>query len=237
MPQSAQQPNLQQQPTSNVSGISNDEIGAPLLDQQAIQDSPIFDEPPVPIADQMKTLEDGHKKRKRLLAVSLIALAVVAVALVVVLFILISGAANNQTAATSSPGAQTSSQSSMASSTSAMASSSKSSAANTNKSGTVVYQYSAKTTSGVQYSVKETVTFQSNGDCEFSTMELTFPDEASATEYVTNLARDYGSNFTLDSQSGANAVVTIDNSGLHLDRDEYENALRYSVEDLVILKK
>ncbi len=68
-------------------------------------------------------------------------------------------------------------------------------------------------------------------------MDMTFPDEASATAFVSNLARDYGSNFTLDQQNGANAVVTIDNSGLHLDRDEYENALRYSVDDLVILKK
>ena len=100
-----------------------------------------------------------------------------------------------------------------------------------------MYQYTANTASGVEYQVEETVTFGSNGDCLTSMMNMTFPDEASAKTFTDNLARDYGTSFKLDSLNGPNAVVTIDNSGLHLTRDQYENALRYSVTNLIVLKK
>ena len=68
-------------------------------------------------------------------------------------------------------------------------------------------------------------------------MVLGFPDEAACADFLENLQRDYGSAYALDSQEGANATVTIDITSLKLDREEYEDALRYSVEDLTVLKK
>lgn len=68
-------------------------------------------------------------------------------------------------------------------------------------------------------------------------MAMQFPTEEAAKDFTDSLARDLGAKYTLDSLNGANATVTVDNSGLGLDRQSYENALRYSVDDLVILKK
>ena len=81
------------------------------------------------------------------------------------------------------------------------------------------------------------MTFDAEGACEFTTMEMEFPNDAACRAYVDVLSNDYGSKLTVDSMDGAKATVTIDNSSLHLDREEYENTLRYSVQDLVILRK
>ena len=85
--------------------------------------------------------------------------------------------------------------------------------------------------------MEETATFSDDGYCQFTTMKMRFPDAEKAKSFTDNLALDYGNTFTLDSLDGANATVTIDNSALRLDREKYEESLRYSVEDLVILKK
>lgn len=219
------------------------DIGKPLLDEKAIKESPMFDKPPVSIEDGMRNLERGRSKRKRLLIIALIVLVLAAIGVAAYFFLSQQGVASKPDVISQTTSVQGSNASS-SSSSSASASSSQSAAASAGEtapsddhSGSVVYQYSANTASGVKYQVEETVTFQYNGDCESSTMSMTFPDEASAKAFTDNLARDYGASFKLESLNGVNAVVVIDNSGLHLNRDEYENALRYSVSDLVVVEK
>ncbi len=232
---------------SEPASEGDDEIGQPLLDERAIAESSIFDEPSVSLEEGMRDLEGARRKRKRLIIIMLIVLAVVAVALVVLLGFVFNGDADKGSADTQQ--AQTQSSSSSASSSSSSkrsqavqnfynsSSSSSSSAASGNQSGYMSFQYTGTTTSGVSYTCMETVTFKSDGDCEFTTMDMEFPNAEAASAFVEALANDYGSNFTLDSQNGAEAKVTINNSGLHLNRKEYEQALRASVEDVVILEK
>lgn len=217
-------------------------VGEPLLDSKAIEDSAMFDKPPVSLEEGMRKSASGHRVRKRVIII----VAIVAVLLggAIAGYILLSEQGVVPRISIETATVQVSPQSS--SSANGSASSAASNAtdpgsapevpAGGDLSGSVVYQYTANTASGVEYKVEETVTFQSNGDCQSSTMNMTFPDEASAKNFTDNLARDYGSSFRLDSLNGNNAVVTIDNSGLHLTRDEYENALRYSVSDLVVTK-
>lgn len=209
-------------------------IGEPLLDGRAIAESSMFDEPAGSIAEGMSGLDEDREKRKKIIVVAVAAAAAVFALILLVLLVLgvFETDAEADAANASSSQAAYSSSSAYGSTTGTSSSSSSKGAA-----GSVVYQYNATTFNGEKYSVKETVTFQSNGDCEFTTMEMTFPSADVAKSFTDTLQRDYGSNYTLDSLDGANATVTIDNSGLHLDREEYEDALRYSVEDLVVLKK
>lgn len=228
------------QPNAKQGHSSTEGLGDPLLDAKAIEESPMFNKPPVSIEEGMRKSESGRKMKRRVLA-AVLAVAVLAAVGAGVFFVLSGQGGMPQSGGNgpSAPASQqnASGQAGSGSSSSSSASSSGSASSGGDLSGTVVYQYSANTASGVEYKVEETVSFQSNGDCESSKMDMTFPDEASAKTFTDNLARDYGASFKLESLNGANAVVTIDNSGLHLSRDEYENALRYSVDDLVVLKK
>lgn len=232
------------QPASQQPASSTSKVGDPLLDPKAIEESTMFDKPPVSIEEGMRKSESGRKARRRII-VAIVAIVVLLCAGVGAYLVLSQQGVVPQISIETktvpvtpqgSNGSSGASSSSSAASSSAAASSANGTGTG-DLSGTVVYQYSANTASGVRYQVEETVTFQANGDCQSSEMRMTFPDEASAKTFTDNLARDYGSSFRLDSLNGVNAVVTIDNSGLHLSRDEYENALRYSVSDLVVLGK
>lgn len=222
---------------------STSKVGDPLLDAKAIEESPMFDKPPVSIKEGMKKSESGRKMRRRVIVVILLVLLLAGGGIAAYTVLSQQGVVPQISIETKTVPVTPQGSSSQAESSSSAASSSRSSSSASSGtgsgdlSGTVVYQYSANTASGVEYKVEETVSFQANGDCQSSTMNMTFPDAASAKTFTDNLARDYGSSFKLDSLNGANAVVTIDNSGLHLSRDEYENALRYSVVDLIVLGK
>lgn len=111
------------------------------------------------------------------------------------------------------------------------------SSSDADQSGSVIYEYTATSSDGVAYTVNDTVTFNSEGKCQTTHMVLGFPNEEACSQFLEDLQRDYGSAYSLDSQDGANATVTIDISSLKFDREEYEDALRYSVEDLTVLKK
>lgn len=219
-----------------------DKVGDPLLDAKAIEESPMFDKPPVSIEEGMRKSTSGRRTRRRVLVTLLVVLVLAGGGTGAYVALSHQGVVpqisiETKTVPVTPQGSSSQGASSSSASSSAGSSSASSGTGSGDLSGTVVYQYSANTASGVQYKVEETVSFQANGDCQSSTMNMTFPDAASAKTFTDNLARDYGSSFKLDSLNGENAVVTIDNSGLHLSRDEYENALRYSVVDLVVLGK
>lgn len=211
----------------------------PLLDDEAIEESPIFDKPPVSIEEGMKTADQTRSKKRKGLILTMVAMLVVIA--VGVGYLAYSGQVDLASMlGIGVPSEQSDGQAGEGSSSSA-SSSSRSSASSSSaasvSAGSVVYQYTALTADGTTYSVEETVTFAADGTCEFTTMEMEFPDEAAAQAYVASLSNDYGSKLTVDSTDGAKVTVTIDNSSLHLDREEYENTLRYSVQDLVILRK
>ena len=205
----------------------------------------MFEEPPVSLVEGMKSAEGAHKRRRHGLVVGLL-ITVIALLVAVICFLLFapnsiglknifSGESGTQSSAVSSASSSSTQSSSAGSSSSSSRSSSSSSSANL--SGTVIYEYTAFTSSNVEYKVHDTVTYGSDGKCLSTEMQLQFPDAEAADAFLANLSRDYGSAYTLDSSDGANATVTIDISSLKMDREEYEDALRYSVEDLVILKK
>ena len=241
-PQAAAQTSSAAPSSFEPDGPQADKVGVPLLDAKAIEDSPMFDKPPVSIEEGMRKSTSGRKVRRRVIVTVLVVLLLAGGGTVAYMALSQQGVVpqisiETKTVPVTPQGSSSQSASSSSASSSAGSSSASSGTGSGDLSGTVVYQYSANTASGVQYKVEETVSFQANGDCQSSTMNMTFPDAASAKTFTDNLARDYGSSFKLDSLNGENAVVTIDNSGLHLSRDEYENALRYSVVDLVVLGK
>lgn len=243
----APQPAAQTQPAPTVASkpIENapaDKVGDPLLDAKAIEESPMFDKSPVSIEEGMRKSTKGRKVRRRVIVAILVVLVLAGGGIGAYVALSQQGVVpqisiETKTVPVTPQGSSSQAGSSSSASSSSGSTSAPSGTGSGDLSGTVVYQYSANTASGVQYKVEETVSFQANGDCQSSTMNMTFPDAASAKTFTDNLARDYGSSFKLDSLNGENAVVTIDNSGLHLSRDEYENALRYSVSDLVVLGK
>ena len=210
----------------------------PLLDSHAIEESTIFDEPPTPISEGMKDADKSRNKGRKLLIGSLV---LIIVALVGVLaFIGTTGTIpvpefHITTVDNIGKGGQTSPAGDSADDKAA--SDDDGVQPPSNGAGTVTYRYTAKTASGVEYSVEEKTIFDDAGNCTFTTMAMQFPTEEAAKDFTDSLARDLGAKYTLDSLNGANATVTVDNSGLGLDRQSYENALRYSVDDLVILKK
>ncbi|WP_165060526.1 hypothetical protein [Adlercreutzia sp. ZJ154] len=204
----------------------------------SIGDSSLFDEAPVSIADGMKKAD---KKRKRRRSIIIAVVAVLVLAAAVVAFLIYSGTLKlDAIVPTASSSQQSSAQISSSQNSNGAASSglsSSKSSSNADQSGTVIYEYTATTSDGISYTVNDTVTFNAEGKCQTTKMVLGFPDEASCSDFLSNLQRDYGSAYSLDSQNGANATVTIDISSLKFDREEYEDALRYSVEDLTVLKK
>lgn len=217
--------------------------GTPLIDDNAMNESAMFDESPVSIADGMKSA-DKKRKRRRGIIIAIVAILVAAAAAVA--FLVYSGTLKLDAIIPGmQPAQQSSAQSSSgspqapggATSSSSGSSSVSRSSSNADQSGTVVYEYTATTSDGVAYKVNDTVTFNAEGKCQSTHMVLGFPDEAACADFLENLQRDYGSAYALDSQEGANATVTIDITSLKLDREEYEDALRYSVEDLTVLKK
>ncbi len=213
--------------------------GKPLLDPHAIEESTIFDEPPVPIHEGMKDADKSRSKGRTLIIVFLL----LVIAALVGGFIFFSSHGSitipEINITTTDRGTSGSSDESGSSSTSDQSSASgeDGNAAPVTGAGTVTYKYTAKTPGGVEYNVEESTTFDAQGNCTFTTMKMQFPSDAAAKDFTDDLARDLGSKYTLDSLNGANATVTVDNSALGLNREDYENALRYSVDDLVILKK
>ncbi len=215
------------------------DLGKPLLDASAIEESTIFDEPPISIAEGMKDAEKSHKKGRTFLLIGLVVVVMGLIGVfafmggrgdIVIPEISITTTNPSSSGKTDAGGGA----SDGAGPTQEPVAGGESAASG---AGSVTYRYTAKTPSGVEYSVEESTTFDSEGKCTFTTMKMEFPSEQAAKDYTDSVARDLGSKYTLDSMNGANATITIDNSGLGLDREDYENALRYSVEDLVILKK
>ena len=210
----------------------------PLLDSHAIEESTIFDEPPIPISEGMKDADKSRNKGRKLLIGSLVLIIVALVGILA--FIGTTGTIpvpefHITTVDNIGKGGQTSPSGDSADDKAA--SDDDGVQPPSNGAGTVTYRYTAKTASGVEYSVEEKTIFDDAGNCTFTTMAMQFPTEAAAKDFTDSLALDLGAKYTLDSLNGANATVTVDNSGLGLDRQSYENALRYSVDDLVILKK
>lgn len=201
----------------------------------------LFDQPPVPITEGMRTADSSHKKLRRVIIILIIVLLLGGGGTVG--YLIYSGAIHPEdivpTITIEVPAEDGDSSAGGDASGSSQGGSNAGSDASTaaGDAGSVVYQYTALTSDGTAYTVEETATFSEEGYCEFTTMKMKFPDAEKAKAFTDNLARDYGSSFTLDSLDGANATVTIDNSSLKLDRERYEESLRYSVEDLVILKK
>lgn len=213
--------------------------GAGMSKNPDLENESLFDQPPVPITEGMKSADTSHKKLRRVIMIVLIAIVLALGGIVG--YLVYSGTVNPDqlvphiTIETTSDGSSSDGNGSQDNAGSS--SSSASSSSSTDEAGSVVYQYTALTSDGTAYTVEETATFSDDGYCEFTTMKMKFPDADKAKSFTDNLARDYGTMYTLDSLDGANATVTIDNTSLRLDREKYEESLRYSVEDLVILKK
>lgn len=227
-------------PTSAPQPQPASSLGEPLVDTSAIEESTIFDEPPISIAEGMKDADKSHKKGRKLIIVVLVFVIIALVGGFVFMSsrggITIPEITITTTDHTGTSGVDASSSSASGSSGPTQESAG-SDAPAASGAGSVIYRYTAKTPGGIEYSVEESTTFDAQGNCTFTTMRMQFPSEQAAKDFTDSLARDLGSKYTLDDLNGANATVTVDNSALGLDREDYENALRYSVDDLVILKK
>lgn len=104
------------------------------------------------------------------------------------------------------------------------------------RSGTVVYRYVTNNATGTDCTITETVTFNQEGLCETSDMEVKLADEAAAEAFAQVMQRDYGPDAEVSVEgSTVRAHLTI--SSNDLDREAYEDALRASVRDLTIVKK
>lgn len=211
-----------------------DSFGVPLLDEISLDESYLFEFSPTSLSDGIKTAEKAHKKRKKGV-IAAIFLLVLAALIAGVAFLHVTGRIDVISLANSIlPKEVTIPQGSNSSSSSASRSSS---SGKSGQAGNVIYEYTATTSEGIKYKVKEKVTFSAAGECESTEMELEFANAADLDTMLINFARDYGNDYKLVSQNGNRAVVTINISSLKLDREEYEDALRYSVEDLMIVKK
>lgn len=104
------------------------------------------------------------------------------------------------------------------------------------RSGTVVYRYTMGG-EGDERSVTETVAFGRDGLCETSSLEMQFADAQAAQAFLADLKQDYGSSLKEGEASGASAFAVVDVSANRLDREQYEDELRVSVEDLAIVRK
>ncbi|MCI9129069.1 MAG: hypothetical protein HFJ65_01945 [Eggerthellaceae bacterium] len=212
----------------------------PLIDSDVLEESTMFDAPPISIEEGMKDADKSHKTGRKLL-IGVLVLIILALGAAVAFFAVNGSVGIPEITISTSGGSSDGQGSSSTQASSDAAGPSQedagASGAATGGAGSVTYQYTAKTPQGVEYTVEESTTFNNEGKCTFTTMKMQFPNEDAAKTFTDSLARDLGSKYTLDSMNGANATVTVDNSGLGLDREDYENALRYSVEDLVILKK
>lgn len=104
------------------------------------------------------------------------------------------------------------------------------------RSGTVVYRYTMGG-EGEERSVTETVAFGRDGLCETSSLEMQFADAQAAQAFLADLKQDYGSSLKEGEASGASAFAVVDVSANRLDREQYEDELRVSVEDLAIVRK
>lgn len=195
----------------------------PLLDANTIENSTIFDQPPIPIDVGMRVAETSHRRGRVILIFIMIIAAIVVGVCVTYVF--------SHTGEEEGVTDQTTEQTSSSSTSSSAAGSSNQGA------GSVVYQYSALTANGKTYNVQETATFNDAGICEFTTMRMEFPDAATAKEFTDALTRDYGDKLTLENLEGSTATVIINNAGLGMNREQYEDSLSRSVEDLVVLKK
>lgn len=241
---------------------SSSGIGAPLLDHNAIEQTTLFDQPPQSIKEGMKGVSKAHAKKRKIILIAAIALVVVGAALAV-FFIFGPGASgiseedgdggsaqqslgsifgNSSSASSSGASGSNSGNTSSAggngnSGTGSSGSSASGSSGQGSQAGVVVYQYTAKLPSGVTYTAEETVTFNDAGEGEFVTTKMEFPTAEDCQAYTESQKKDYGSNYTIDAIDGATATVTVNISGLHQDREQYEMSLRSSVEDLVVLKK
>ncbi len=213
-------------------------FSTPLIEDNALKESVMFEEPPISIADGLKSA-DSRRKRRRGIIIAVVVVILAAAALFGALLytgtISLNGFGASSSAHTSAGTPGSASHGAAANSASSSSSSRSSSASD--QSGTVIYEYTATTSDGVSYKVNDTVTYDAEGKCQSTTMKLEFPDEAACNDFLANLERDYGSAYRLDTQSGTTATVTIDISALKFDREEYEDALRYSVEELTVLKK
>lgn len=96
------------------------------------------------------------------------------------------------------------------------------------------YSYESSTLNGTGYSINETVFFNEDGNALSTLMHITFPDAESAQQYLDGLRKDYGEQLDLIYQDAGNLVCRIDLADLELDKEEYEDALKYSVDDFTV---
>ena len=66
---------------------------------------------------------------------------------------------------------------------------------------------------------------------------MQFADAQAAQAFLADLKQDYGSSLKEGEASGASAFAVVDVSANRLDREQYEDELRVSVEDLAIVRK
>lgn len=212
------------------------------------EESPMFDERPQSIADNMKEVQQRHSRLMRIKIALGIVGALLLVALALAVAVQCSGpsdatdfAPHAQTTSSTAPDAADRQQSQPARNEKPDegegAGQSAAPQQTEDKSGTVVYRYVTTDSAGDGHTVTETVSFAASGLCETSTMDVEFADGEGAQAFAEGLRRDYGSAARTVDVDGATVHAEIDVSSNGLDREAYEDALRESVRDLSIVKK
>ena len=100
----------------------------------------------------------------------------------------------------------------------------------------VVYSYSTQAYGSSGLTVTETVSFGADGLCETTSMRAVFSDEESANTFHESISMNYGSDCLEAAVSGTTVTAVIDISAIGMTQQQYEDALRGSVEGLTVKK-
>lgn len=98
----------------------------------------------------------------------------------------------------------------------------------------VVYSYSTQAYGSSGLTVTETVSFGADGLCETTSMRAVFSDEESAKTFHESISMNYGSDCLEAAVSGTTVTAVIDISAIGMTQQQYEDALRGSVEGLTV---
>ena len=204
--------------------------------------------------NEMDDASRSHRKFRKLMIAAIIVLAVLATGVIGLVIATatgaveipgIGGASSHASSASSASSVASSSSSSSSASGSSSASSGGSAASSSDASaggtggeggsslaGDVQFYYSLTTAEGEHPTVHETVTFNEQGLCTKSVLRATFDSQAAASAFVTRVERDYGRAYLGGSVDGTTGTVEVNMTSSRLTRQEYENALRTTVQDL-----
>lgn len=209
--------------------------------------------------NEMDDASRSHRKFRKLMVALIIVVAVLAIAVIGLVVAVSTGAvdmpgisgggSSSSASSSSSSGSSASSSSSSSSGSSSSSSSSGSAGASAGSSGAasggatggdgggslagdVQFYYNLTTAEGEHPSCHETVTFNEQGLCVKSVLRATFDSQAAAAAFVTRVERDYGRAYLGGSVDGTTGTVEVNMTSSRLTRQEYESALRTTVEDL-----